>query len=250
MTTDGGATCVSCTSAIHPDCTSVSANGIIQGCGNGMIVDHLRTTCVKPVDFCKTPLATNHEKCSECKGPLHWLKDEDTCEACTAFEPDCATVNNDGIIQTCTTESKKVPEHGGKFCVLPSPNCLKLDSTTKKDCTTCKEGFTLNPNTKQCIDCRDGSIEGCLECRYNASVTGHEFSCDKCDKGRFLSKEDSLCPLIITNCETYNLDDPVFCDKCGKGFAQDPSYRTCQTCSSQLNYPEGRCLTCDTTPKS
>lgn len=202
---------------------------------------------------CYTALNTTY--CSQCANG--YVQINGNCylqiQFCVNYNPNtggCSICNNGYYLNNSGT------------CVLLPSNCLTAALTGA--CTNCAVGYILaggqgqcvagtaycqsfDPNTALCLNCIQGyyltAASRCLVLpQFCQSAVGNG-SCISCRDG--YSVANGVCVVTITNCVTYNQNNPNYCYQCIQGYYLNVVYSCsmlplyCSAANSQ-----GSCLSC------
>ena len=172
--------------------------------------------------------------CSLCSGPLNT-----NCSKCSLGYYS-SPLSPSTCLSSCPVGYAASP--GSTTCSLCYLSCLTCSGTTNLDCTSCKSGFFLQPNSNQCLtSCptkyyKDTTVSKCIACQLECTTCfgPSNSQCNSCQSGYFLQPTSTSCldscPLGYWSDSSKNI-----CSSCNLAcsICTGPNNNQCSVCSSQ-----------------
>ncbi|CAD2212945.1 hypothetical protein, conserved [Angomonas deanei] len=155
--------CIQCTTA---NCVACSLPNACSTCEAGFVKSVTGSTCVKPINGCKT--YSDAGTCTACESGYYL--NGNRCVKCDFTR--CSRCVNDNVCADCAA-GYSFPVEGPQCVKCDIDRCMKCSADNV--CAFCEDGFgVLDSKCSPCL------IEGCLLCSANAAV---------CD--RIVAKDDT-----------------------------------------------------------
>uniref|UniRef100_A0A670J3U8 SPC3 n=1 Tax=Podarcis muralis TaxID=64176 RepID=A0A670J3U8_PODMU len=132
-----------------------------------------------------------------------------------------------------------------KRCKKCSPNCETCFGSHSDQCNTCKPGYYINEESRNCVtSCPDGFYLDnnkivCRKCSENCKTCTEFQTCTECRHG--LSLQGSRC---VIRCETGKYYNGRDCEPCHHSCAScaGPGADACINCTEEYLMENGRCV--------
>ncbi|CAI5786880.1 convertase subtilisin kexin type 5 isoform X2 [Podarcis lilfordi] len=132
-----------------------------------------------------------------------------------------------------------------KRCKKCSPNCETCFGSHSDQCNTCKPGYYINEESRNCVtSCPDGFYLDnnkivCRKCSENCKTCTEFQTCTECRHG--LSLQGSRC---VIRCETGKYYNGRDCEPCHHSCAAcaGPGADACINCTEEYLMENGRCV--------
>lgn len=195
------------------------SNSCLTNCPNGYWPDIARNSCSLCHEFCSVCLGPSSTECLVCSTGNYLQIDERTCipdcpegfvrnamtskcDDCLSTCGECTVVNNRSFCSSCTSGLLLQPELScdlscpagywgdlAKYICLPCDSmCLECYGRTSDMCTSCNDGFALQPDNKTCaVRCPAMYWEEKSVC------TPCEYPCLNCDNALNCESSECIC---------------------------------------------------------